>query len=486
MREIVFTFYGYFVFFYSMTLIASYAFLCWKSSVELKRFRRVLIAPLLRRIINNSPYTPGVSIIAPAYNEGRTIVESVRSLLNLNYPKFELVVVNDGSKDDTLDKLIENYDLVEVPFDYEEQIKTQMPYKRCFKSTNDAYSRLIVIDKDNAGKKADALNAGINASRYPYIVCTDSDCIIERNALYYCMNAVMLQNDVIAVSGNMSMANGCDIKNGEVVVAKPSFNPLVLFQTLEYLRSFLVGKMGWANINAIPCVSGAFGLFEKQMVIDCGGYRYDSMGEDLELVWRMVGICASSNRNYHIVQVPQVCCWTEAPSTFRLLYRQRTRWARGFIQTLSISHHVFLNHKYKRLGLITLPYQIMFEFLAPIIEFVGIIFFIYLALTDGVNWEAARVIMACILFFGFTLGIMTIYYDFLYTRTFSRKRSYFWLVLAALLEPLCYHPFITVFSLIGYWKHIINVTAEWGEMTRKGFNKKKDETKEAELSEATA
>lgn len=485
MREFVFTFYGYFVYFYSLALIAGYTFLVWSAYRGLEKFKSQLTAPLLRKIINRSPYTPGVTIIAPAYNEGRTIVENVRSLLALNYPKLELVVVNDGSKDDTLEKLIKNYELVEVPFDYEERIKTQMPYKRCFKSTNDKYKILTVIDKENAGKKADALNAGINASQYPYIVCTDADCIIDHNALYHCMNAVMLQNNVIAVSGNMSMANGCKIKDGEVIKAAPSFNPLVLFQTHEYLRSFLVGKMGWSNINTIPCVSGAFGLFEKKTVIESGGYRYDSMGEDMELVWRMIGICTSNNRDYHIVQIPQVCCWTEAPSNLKLLYRQRTRWARGFIQTLSISDHMFFRKKYGRLGVITQPYQIIFEFLAPIIEFIGIITFIWLALTDSVNWIACWVIMACIIIFGITVGVFTIFYDIKYTRTFTRKRSYFWLIVAALLEPLFYHPFITVFSLIGYWDHIVNVTAEWGEMTRKGFNKKKEEDTATE-SVATA
>lgn len=482
MKVFLFTFYGYFVFFYSLALFASYVYLIWNSHVMFKIYRRSIASPMLRQLINYSPYTPGVSIIAPAYNEENTIVDNVRSLLNINYPTFELVIVNDGSKDKTLDRLIENYELVEVPFDYEEHIITK-PYKRCFKSSNPEYSRLTVIDKENGGTKADASNAGVNAARYPYFICTDSDCIIERNALYYCMNAVMMQNNVIAVSGNMNMANGCDVQDGKVVVAKPSYNPLALFQNLEYLRSFLIGKMGWSAINAIPNVSGGFGLFERDTVIQCGGYRHDSMAEDEDLVCRMVGLCASNKREYHIVQVPQICCWTEAPSTLKIFYRQRTRWGRGLIQTLSLYRHMLVNWNYSRLGLISLPFQTIFEFAAPIIEFIGFFMLVWLAITDGINWETARIITLCVITFGLMLGIMTIYYDFMYCRTFTRKRSYFWLLLACLLEPFFYHPLIVIFSLIGYWRYIVNVTAEWGEMTRKGFNKKKNEAKQPELSE---
>lgn len=475
MKEFVFTFYGYFVFFYTLAMIASYIFLLYQSHLIFKRHRHTPAAPMLRRLINESPYTPGVSIVAPAYNEEATIIESVRSQLDIHYPKFELVIVNDGSKDKTLQRLIEEFELVEVPFDYEVSIITK-PFKRVFKSTNDKYKKLTVVDKVNGGTKADASNAGINAAHYPYFICTDSDCIIETNAIYYCMDAVMSQPNVIAVSGNMNMSNGCDVEKGHVIVAKPSLNPLVLFQNLEYLRSFLVGKMGWSGINAIPNVSGGFGLFERKTVIECGGYRFNSMAEDQDMVTRMVSYSLASGRDYHIVQVPQICCWTEAPSTLKVLYRQRSRWGRGFIETLSLYRRMVLNHNYRAFGLVTMPFQVLFELIAPIIEITGIFVMVWLALTDGINWLSAFVIMGAIMTFGFMLSTVTAYYDFMYCRTFTRKRSYFWIILAGMLEPIFYHPLITIFSLTGYWKYLINATAAWGEMTRKGFNKNQAST----------
>ena len=379
MKEIVFDFFNYFVFFYTSLLAISFIVMMFLSFASLKLSKSYYDDNYVRRVLSESPYTPGVSVIAPAYNEEKTIIDNVDSMLGLDYPIFEVVIVNDGSKDSTLDKLIEHYELVEVPFAYIERIKTQ-PFRRVLKSTNPEYHRLIVVDKENGGTKADASNAGINAAQYPYFICTDVDCILRRDALYRCIWPLLSSSKhVIAVSGTMRMANGCRIKDGQVVEVRPPHTPIPLFQNLEYMRSYLVGKMGWSAINAMPNVSGGFGLFDRQIAIAAGGYDPMSFAEDMDLLARMVGYMCDFSRPYKVVQVPETCCWTEGPPNLVVLYRQRTRWGRGLFQALMIHRKMIFNKTYRQTGLLTLPYMVIFEFLAPIIEFTGLVVFLFLA-----------------------------------------------------------------------------------------------------------
>lgn len=250
MKAILFDFFNYFVFFYTSFLAVSFIVMMFLSFISLKLRRSYYDDNYVRKVLSESPYTPGVSVIAPAYNEEKTIIDQRRFDARTGLPAVEVVIVNDGSRDSTLDKLIEHYELVEVPFAYIERIKTQ-PFRRVLKSTNPEYHRLIVVDKENGGTKADASNAGINAAQYPYFICTDVDCILRRDALYRCIWPVLSSSKhVIAVSGTMRMANGCKIENGQVVEVRPPHTPIPLFQNLEYMRSYLVGKMGWSAINA--------------------------------------------------------------------------------------------------------------------------------------------------------------------------------------------------------------------------------------------
>ena len=483
-KDLLFYFYGYVVFFYSMGLIISYVILMWLAEISIFRKKRGSLSLYIKQIIGNSPYTPGVSIIAPAYNEERTIVDNVNSLLGQDYPTFEVIIVNDGSTDKTLDLLIEKFALVEVPFAYVEYIRTK-PYRRLFKSTNPEFHRLIVVDKENGGTKADAVNAGLNASSYPYFINTDVDCILARDAISQCIIPILQDDQVIAVSGIMAASNGCKVEKGQMVEQRPPHKPCALFQTLEYMRSFLVGKMGWSAINAMPNVSGGYGLFDKKVVMSAGGYSGDSFAEDMDMIIRMVGYCCDFNRKYRIVQVPAVACWTEVPPNIKVLYRQRVRWGRGLIQTF-VNHRRFLfNRKYKQLGLVTLPYVFIFEFLAPIIEFVGFLVLIYQALTGAVNWESALVIFLGLYTFCFVLSLVVMFNDYTLGGSFRKMRSYFWVVGAALLEPFLYHPLTVIFSLNGYWNYLFNKQAVWGTMSRKGFSdENKDNT--AKVSVATA
>lgn len=470
MLDHIFFFYGYFIFFYGFALIAIYGLLIWLAFSQIRITHTLMDSDYVRRIIATSPHTPGVSIIAPAYNEELTIIDNVTSLLAQEYPLFEVIIVNDGSRDQTLQRLIDHFALVRVPYEYNKRIGTK-PFRALLRSTNPKYHRLTVVDKENGGTKADPVNAGLNVAQYNYFINTDVDCILAKDAIFRCIRPILEQNDVIAVSGVMSLLNGCVVRGGEIVEARPALSPIPLFQTLEYMRSFLVGKLGWSAINAMSNVSGGYGLFDTRIVIAAGGYSPDSLAEDMDMVIRMVSYCCDYNRPYRIVQIADTCCWTEGPTSLRILKRQRQRWGRGIWQTLSAHWQILLNPKYKRMGMIVMPFIVLFEFLAPIIELVGFFALSYLVATDGVNYQNAVIVGTSILVFGFMLSIVVIFFDILAGRSYKRVRDYLLLLLAAMLEPFCYHPFVLIFTVMGYFKQLSGAKAVWGEMTRRRASK---------------
>lgn len=464
-------FYGFIVFFYSLTLMISYVALLIMAYRYGARYMQ-WTDDHIRHSVDCSPYVPGVSIVAGAYNEEKTIVENVNSLLKQDYPNFEVCIVNDGSKDRTLDLLIENFDLIEVPYEYVYRISCQ-PFKRLFKSSNPKYANLTVVDKTNGGTKADAINGGLNVISNPYFINTDVDCILARDAMYHCIFPVLQDDSIIAVSGTMSMSNGSTYEDGVLTDIRPPKRLIPLFQDLEYKRSFLVGKMGWSEINAMNNVSGGYGLFKTDVVINAGGYSGDSFAEDMDMLTRMIGYCCEQHMPYRVVQIPHTCCWTEGPSNLKILRRQRVRWGRGLIQHMHKHTYMMFRRKYGRLGLITFPYVILFEFLAPVIEFVGMLMTLYLLFTGGINWNTFWVMLLCIYIFGMMLSSFVVFYDYLCGGSYNSNRSYWSLLLAAFLEPFLYHPLIVCFSLRGYFNYIIGTRAVWGDMTRTGTKKKK-------------
>ncbi len=484
MWQIIFTFYGYIVFFYTLILIISYVILIAMAYRYFTYYKRWTL-DYVRQMVETSPFSPGVSIVAPAYNEGVNIVENVMSLLKQNYPTFEVIIVNDGSKDDTLEKLINNFSLVEVPYDYVYYIHCQ-PFKRMFRSTDYHYKRLTVVDKVNGGTKADAVNGGLNVAQYPYFINTDSDCILSKDAIYQCIFPVILNRNIIAVSGTMSMSNGFTLRDSEIVEYKTSHNPIALFQDLEYKRSFLIGKMGWSYINAMPNVSGGYGLFNTEVCLAAGGYGFDSFAEDMDMIVRMIRYCCDFKKPYRVVQIPHTCCWTEGPSTLRVLYRQRTRWGRGLIQLMHQHCNMILRPKYRQMGLITLPYIFIFEFLAPVIEAVGLLMVIYLIFTGGINWDTFWIVLGTIYFFSVMLSQFVVFYDIILGGSYTRSRSYLWLMLAAFLEPFTYHIIITYCSIRGYLNYIFSTKATWGEMTRTRHHTSNSTEQQAQPGQAAA
>ncbi len=471
MWEFLLFFFGYVVLGYSLLLIVSYVMLlvfAYKYSFRWRQWSNKYIC----NMVQNSPFVPGISVVAPAYNEEKTIVDNVRSLLKMDYPNFDVCIVNDGSKDRTLELLIETFEMVEVPFEYVEHVHSA-PFKRLFKSINPAYARLTVVDKVNGGTKADAVNAGLNVISNPYFINTDVDCILSRDAMYQCIFPVIQDRHIIAVSGTMSMSNGASMSNGEIIDLRPSSRPIPLFQDLEYKRSFLVGKMGWSLINAMNNVSGGYGLFSTEVVVNAGGYSSTSFAEDMDMLTRMIAYCCDFNRPYRVVQIPHNCCWTEGPSNIKMLYRQRTRWGRGLIQLMWEHRRLLFNRKYKRLGLISMPYTFLFEFLAPIIEIVGFGMTVYLAFTGGISWFSFFVTFLAIYVFSYMLSTFVVFYDYILGSSYTSRMSYLKLLLAAAFEPIIYHPLIVISSLVGYFRYITRQKAVWVSMERTGMKHKK-------------
>lgn len=471
MWEFLLFFFGYVILGYSLLLIVSYVMLlvfAYQYSFRYRQWSNKYIC----NMVQSSPFVPGISVVAPAYNEEKTIVDNVRSLLKMDYPNFDVCIVNDGSKDRTLELLIETFEMVEVPFEYVEHVHSA-PFKRLFKSINPAYARLMVVDKVNGGTKADAVNAGLNVISNPYFINTDVDCILSKDAMYQCIFSVIQDRHIIAVSGTMSMSNGASMSNGEIVDLRPSSRPIPLFQDLEYKRSFLVGKMGWSRINAMNNVSGGYGLFSTEVVVNAGGYSSTSFAEDMDMLTRMIAYCCDFNRPYRVVQIPHNCCWTEGPSNIKMLYRQRTRWGRGLIQLMWEHRRLLFNRKYKRLGLISMPYTFLFEFLAPIIETVGLGMTVYLAFTGGISWFSFFVTFLAIYVFSYMLSTFVVFYDYILGSSYTSRMSYLKLLLAAAFEPIIYHPLIVISSLVGYYRYITRQKAVWVSMERTGMKHKK-------------
>ena len=493
--ELFKNFYEGFVFVYGCTMLSMYALLAMLSFRGIVRFQRKNSYVDYTKMLQ-SPMAPGISIIAPAFNEAVTIIQNVRSLLTLNYTRFEVLIVNDGSTDDTLQKLIDEFELVHVDFAYNERIKSQ-PVKRLFKSTNSAYDKLVVIDKINGKSKADASNAGINAAAYDYFLCTDVDCIIEKDTLLRMIKPFMDEEHnkiketgdpcpecgyvhvvedsvrVIATGATLRIANSCEIDEGVITRVRPPEKWLPRFQEMEYLRAYVLGKMGWSVINCVPNVSGGLGLFDKEIAIKAGGYDGKSFAEDMDMVTRMCTYMIDNKLKYTIRYIPTTQCWTEGPPNMKVFSRQRTRWGRGLAEIVTMHRKVIFNPHYKKLGLVVLPYTLFFEFLAPIIEFTGILYYIYLIITGNINWHYALILLTFVYLYSIMITTLAILWDQKTYQYYKTWREVIGLALMAFIEPFVYHPLIMFFALRGYYFFMIGKKSNWGNMQRQGFGKRK-------------
>src|SRR6185437_7951909 len=466
-HDFIFHFFTVNIFIYSLVLFFFYIFIGFYSTGEIKKYLRSNSFADFR-IPAASEHLPGISIVAPAYNEAANIVENVRSMLSIHYNSLELIIVNDGSKDDSLQKLIEAYDLYKANIFINEQIPTKK-VKGVYKSNNPVFKKLLVVDKENGGK-ADALNVGINVSSYEYFVCLDVDCVLEQDALLKMIKPFLEETKVgvIASGGVVRIANDCKIENGRLVEVRLPKKFLPRMQTLEYIRSFLLGRMAWSRLNGLLLISGAFGAFDKEIVIKCGGYSTETVGEDMELIVRMRRYMEEKKLPYKITYIPDPLCWTEAPINYKILGRQRNRWTRGTIETLRTHRKMFFNPKYRLLGMVSYPYWFFFEQLAPLIEFAGVLVFIVFAFLGMVSWSIFFILLGCVFLFGFLFSVFAILMEVQTYNQYKSEKDNFKLVATAFLEPFIFHPFIVWSAIQGhidYFKKKNN----WGEMTRQGL-----------------
>lgn len=472
--DILFDVLTYGIFIYSTLLLLSYTSIAVFSIGETRKYVHKNSFTDYR-ILASSVHAPTVSILAPAYNEGMTIVENVRSLLSIYYVNLELIVINDGSKDDCLQKMITAYELEKIDYFVDYKIKTK-EVRGVYKSRNPIYHKLLVVDKVNGGK-ADALNVGINVSSNKYLVCIDVDCILEQDALLKMVKPFLEQTDekVIASGGVVRIANSCVIEDGKLVKVKLATDYLPRMQILEYIRAFILGRMAWSRLNGLMLISGAFGAFDKEIAIKCGGYDHNTVGEDMELVVRMRRYMEERNEKYRVTYIPDPLCWTEAPSSFNILGRQRNRWTRGTIETLKFHKKMFFNPKYGLLGMLSYPYWFLFEMCAPVIEFFGFVCFFVFAAFGLLDWGFFFSYLLFIISFGYLYSAFAILMEVITYNQYKRRTDILILMLTALTEPFYFHPFVVWSAIKGYTDYIRKKKA-WGEMTRQGFAKKPAET----------
>lgn len=442
------------------------------SALEMRDHRRKNRFADYQDIIT-SPIAPGVSILAPAYNEGETIVQNVKSLLSLHYGKFEVIVINDGSKDDTLAKMISAFEMEVTDFAYFPEIDAE-PVRGIYKSRNRSYNRLIVIDKENGGK-ADALNAGINVSSKELLACIDVDCILSNESITRMVRPFMEETHqkVIAVGGVIGIANNCDVQDGTVTKYRVPTTLLGRFQVIEYCRAFLMGRMAWTRLNGLMLISGAFGFFKRDLVVEVGGYFPKTVGEDMELVVRMRRYMEERNIPYKVSFVPDPLCWTEVPEREDILSRQRNRWIRGTIETLQLHRVIRLNSSYGIMGIISYPYWNVFEKMAPVLELLGLIYTLVLIIIGDFSAFYFIALFVVLYLLSVLVSSFSILYEQVSYNNYKDRKDLNKLLITVFLEPLLIHPKIVYWGLGGHWD-FIKGKGGWGNMIRAGFKKSED------------
>ncbi len=414
---------------------------------------------------------PSISIVAPAYGEEATIIESVNSLLNLIYPDYEVIVVNDGSNDRTLQVLIDHFVLERVDADISGKLKTA-PVRGLYR--NRYLPNLLVVDKVNGGK-ADSLNAGINFSTKDYFCGIDADSLLERDSLLK-MTSPFLDTDldIIATGGNIVPVNGCTVDKGFLTNIKIPDRFLPRLQTMEYIRSFISGRVGWATIRCLLIISGAFGLFRKSSVIDSGGYltgkekfQKDTVGEDMELVVRLIRHSKDRGENGIVNYVFNANCWTEVPESYSILRKQRDRWQRGLLDIITFHIGMLFNKRYREVGFIAFPYFVFFEVIGPWIEVQGLFMFIAALVLGFLDTNVILLLFIGTVFMGLAVSIISFY-------IMERGNNYFTakdiavMAFYAVFENFGVRQFFSVSRLGGYINALRNKQG-WGKMTRRGF-----------------
>ncbi|GGB65949.1 glycosyltransferase family 2 protein [Knoellia flava] len=415
-----------------------------------------------------SEFVPPVTLVVPMYNEAAGIVQSIQSLLSLRYPQHEVVGVDDGSTDETFERLREAFDLVEV----DREIPRELPVKAEILSIHvprNGRTPLTIIRKTNSGR-SDAVNVGINAASGELCVFVDADSILDPDALITV--TVPFADDptrMVATGGVIRAANGSRVVAGRLVEPRMPRQLLPRIQVVEYLRAFLIGRAGWSRLGALVLISGAFGVFRRDILVEVGGLDTESIGEDFEVLMRVHQHLQREGRDYRVKFVGEPVCWTEVPSTAKVLQKQRARWHRGLWETLWKYKHMMLNPRYGKVGMLAIPYYWLFELIAPLLEFAGLLLVILGLALDVINVPFALLFM--LIAYGYailvTLAAMTL--EEMTFRKYARWRDLGTMLMAAIAENIGYRQLTAWWRLQGWWASLRGRKQVWGTMTRVGL-----------------
>ncbi|MBP0725161.1 glycosyltransferase [Bacillus sp. RG28] len=416
---------------------------------------------------------PGVSLLVPSYCEELTIEENVKNLLKLDYPKLEVIVINDGSDDRTVDLLKESFQLEKVKLTRDVFIKTER-VKQAYRSTID--KRLIVIDKENGGK-ADSLNVGISYSKYPLIASIDADSLLEEKALLKLVKHYLRKpKEVVAVGGQVRVVNSSTIDNGEIKTIRTPKNIWARFQALEYIKAFVSGRTAWSKWNGLIIVSGAFGLFDKRIVKEIKGYRGGFPGEDMNIILKLHKHHRDENIKYRIDYCPNAICFTQAPESYRILSSQRKRWGRGNVKNMvEIGLSMTLRPKYKAVGLITLPYTILYETLNPLLKLSGALALLGYSYYNMTNLKIVLFFMLLNFLLGLILSYGSILLDMKEFRFYTDTKELVKLLATVPIMFLGYYYLNSYWKFIGFIDYLRNNNT-WGTMVRQSFDQEESKS----------
>jgi cellulose synthase/poly-beta-1,6-N-acetylglucosamine synthase-like glycosyltransferase len=406
---------------------------------------------------------PPISILVPAFNEQEGIVASVRSLLQLHYAALEVIVINDGSRDDTLQRLAEAFDLQPFPQSYEHALPTQ-PIRGIYASAT--HPNVRVIDKENGGK-SDSLNAGINLSAFPLFCCVDADSILERDALLRIVQPFVDDKECVACGGVIRLVNGCTVRDGHIEERRLPRHPLALFQVVEYLRGILLARVGWSAINGLLVISGAFGLFRKSAVVAAGGYAPRTIGEDMELTVRLHRLLRKAGTPYKVLFVPDPVCWTEAPESLRVLKSQRVRWHLGLSESLWLNRGLCFAPRSGAAGWLAFPFWSLIEWLAPLVEFLGYVVLVLTLLLGTIDTTMFLLFTVATFNFGLLLSTLALVADALSFQILARPRDVFALFAFAVLENFGYRQLTVWWRVTAIFRWLTGQRVRWGNMVRK-------------------
>lgn len=448
---------------YFVAISTFYAVLLASAAAEM-RAHVLRIRGESRWRVLSSAVAPSISMLAPAFNEASTISDSVRALLTLSYPNLEIVIINDGSRDGTLDVLRRELSLVPLHPIFRRTIRTR-PVRGLYRSGE--HPTLLVIDKENGGK-ADSLNAGLNVASADLVCAIDADTLIEPDALQRMVRPFLEGDQVLAAGGTIRVANSSIVRQGRVAQAHVPGSPLPGFQVIEYLRAFLFGRLGWNRLGGNLIISGAFGLFRRQSMLAIGGYTSDTVGEDMEVVVRLRRGARENGQPDAVRFIPDPVAWTEVPSSLRVLGRQRDRWHRGLADVLWRHRAVLFNPRYGAFGLVVYPYFVLVELLAPVIEAIGLIGLVVGLVVGAVDVPFA-ILFFCVAYgYGLNLSLATLLLEELSFRRYAGLRDHALLLLWAVLENFGYRQLTVLWRLRGLVNYLRRRTT-WGAMERRGF-----------------